>query len=188
MKNRENFPFEREFYDAHVSKINKPPEIMEKLCSWADKPRHILYFAGSVGAGKTYFSAAFYNYLIEKHPQEDNFFLNIRVFAERQLFSHLREYISNGWEWENEVQKICQTHFLILDDIGSNRLSDWQKDVLNSLIDIRWSNLKPTLITSNIFTHELQDVFSPRIKSRLCDKRNVIIDFNAQDERINREI
>ncbi len=38
---------------------------------------------------------------------------------------------------------------LVLDDLGSERLSDWQREILSYIISHRYNNLKSTIITTN---------------------------------------
>lgn len=195
-------PFEKDYYEAHVSKLQQPPEILEKLRKWIKSGENICYFAGNPGCGKTYFSAAYYNYLIdirekknkelnEKKPKDCKaqwfYKMDIRYFNERTLFSKLREFISEGCDWESSLYSICdENDYLILDDMGSSRLNEWQVDVIHTFIDIRNSNRKSTLITSNFFISELDEYFHPRVKSRICDKRNTIIEVNETDKRLER--
>lgn len=223
MYDEQKYPFAKEFREAHLSKIEQPAKIIERLLEWTKKPKNLLYFAGSVGCGKTYFSAAFYNFLKEKHddlekkesnrvkdlqklhqekaskirkekPEELLYYAlpsisynppnwNIRYFTEYGLFSDLRKKISDGYDWESCLEIICDCTFLILDDMGASRLSEWQLDVLHTLIDLRVSNLQPTLITSNIFTKDLNNYFHPRVKSRICASRNTIIELDGEDKR-----
>ena len=190
------YPFAKEFRNAHLSKIEQPDDVIEKLKNWTTNPKNLLYFAGSVGCGKTYFSAAFYNYLKEKHEElskkaweerKDGTInpprWDYRYFTEYGLFSNLRGHINQGHDWEACLERICENTFLILDDMGASRLSEWQIDVLHTLIDLRVSNLQPTLITSNIFTKDLNNHFHPRVKSRICAARNLVIELDGEDKR-----
>ena len=198
MSEEKFYPFAKEFHHSHLSKIEQPDNVIEILKNWTLKPTNLLYFAGSVGCGKTYFSAAFYNYLVEKiekleseHKEKGQYVYidRPRYFTEYNLFTKLRKSIQNGSDWEEELQRLCEVKFFILDDMGSSRLSEWQIDVLQTFIDIRVSNLQPTLITSNIYTKDLNEKFHPRVKSRVCASRNIIVELEGPDKRqINQEV
>jgi DNA replication protein DnaC len=186
MSEEKKYPFAKEFIGAHLSKINQPFDVIKKLSYWTKDPKNLLYFSGNPGCGKTYFAAAFYNFLREKHESlswNDKHHWGFRFISEYKLFKQLREKISDGYDWESCLETICDIKYLILDDMGSSRLSEWQIDVLHTLIDLRVSNLQPTLITSNIYTKDLDNYFHPRVKSRICSSRNLIVEVNSEDKR-----
>lgn len=166
-----------EFKDAHLTKVNYEPSIMEPLLEWVKKPAGMLILCGNPGTGKTYFAAAFMNYLNEKKIKDK------RGHDEKRFFSMVRDVIDQGWDYEREVARLCESHYFILNDIfsGKNYPTDFQKECLFSFVDNRWMNNLPTIITSNIFIKDMQ--MHPRFMSRLNDKRNIVINLNGQDKR-----
>lgn len=69
---------------------------------------------------------------------------------------------------------------LVLDDLGSVRLSDWDLEHLAELVDTRWSGRLPTVVTSNVTG--IRELLGPRISSRLAD-RALVIEFDGPDHR-----
>jgi DNA replication protein DnaC len=69
---------------------------------------------------------------------------------------------------------------LVLDDIGSARLSEWDMDHLGELIDSRSAALLPTVITSN--KTDIKSLLAPRISSRLAH-RALIVTLRGADRR-----
>ena len=172
----EDFDFGSRYDDAHLSKINQPDNISKALCDWASKPKGILFFISNPGVGKTYFCAAMCRDILEKKK-------NVRYMQERKLYQKMREVIQNGWDYEQELRRLCEVEFFILDDIGSTQMTDFQKEVLFNFLDYRYTSNLPTIITSNIWIREMGDFFSPRFISRVKDKNNLIIEINGKDKR-----
>lgn len=167
------------YKDAHLSKLHLPDDTMEKLNDWIKKDKDMLIFMGNPGVGKTYFCAAYIHKLQEEKK-------NFRHFFEYDFFRQMRETISKGWDYESEINRVCETKYLIIDDIGTARgeqLSDFQKEALHTLIDIRYNLQLPTLITSNLFMLEIKEKISEKVASRLNSKENTIIELNWIDKR-----
>ena len=139
-----------------------------KVMGWLQKPKNILCLLGNPGTGKTFFCAAAANWLLEKG--QEVYYMNIRRF-----FEALQKAIGAGKNQYEEINKVSQKAILILDDLGASRNNDWQKEVILDLIDQRYSNEMPTIITSNLSFGEMSSVFDDRIERRIHNNDNVII-------------
>lgn len=175
-KPTEPFPFGKILEDAHMAKIQQSPEIIEKLSAWIESDKNIFYFCGNVGTGKTYFCAAWYNYLLEQGK-------HVRAFNEYKLFGHLRAVIQKNWDPMVELEKVCDSPYLILDDMGSSSMTDWQKDMLFEFINMRVDSALPTLITSNLTRKNIKETFHERLESRIYSAKNTIVELNGEDRR-----
>ncbi|MBA7686736.1 hypothetical protein ES703_95191 [subsurface metagenome] len=58
-------------------------------------------------------------------------------------------------------------HLLIIDDLGVEKPTEWAQARLDSIIDHRWLNGVPTVVTTNLKSEDLP----PRIVDRLEDRR-----------------
>jgi len=57
---------------------------------------------------------------------------------------------------------------LVLDDLGTCKLSEWMFEILYSLINYRYEYLKTTIITSNYSIEQLAELWNDdRITSRI---------------------
>jgi len=169
--------FNVDFDEACLSKVILPDNAIEKIINWLATPANLLIFCGNPGVGKTFLCVSIGKFLIEKNKE-------FRCFNEISYFSHLREKVGENIDSSREIKRLCEVEYLILDDIGSSEgFTPWQKDQLFSLIDHRASSRKPTIITSNIFTINMDKIFSQRFISRLKDKRNTLMEFNWIDKR-----
>lgn len=171
-----SFCFGEDYRDAHMSKIEQDPDVCIRMLAWMKNPNNLFYFCGNVGNGKTYFAAAFYNYLIEQKK-------NVRVFTEHHLMSHLKGGMDKHLDPHIELQRICEADYFILDDMGSTDITDWKKEMLLGFVNLRCSNNLPTLITSNLNRENLYKQFHPRFVSRIYASKNVKIEVNGPDRR-----
>lgn len=170
--------FGRDYYDAHLSRVQQSPEVMEKVKVWLSQCKNIMFFGGNTGLGKTYLAAAICNHFIEQKKQ-------FRCYDEKSFFAHLRGKISGGIDAEYEIKRLCEIEYFILDDIGSAmNMNEWQTEQLFSFLDQRASSRKPTMITSNLFLNDLSKKFTPRFVSRIRDHRNTILEEIGADKRI----
>lgn len=165
------------YKDAHLSKVNLPAEVLEKIIIWWKKPSGILFFAGTPGVGKSYLLASMIHDLNENKKSQ------WRYMTERDFYSHLRGTIEKSWDYNWEIQRLCETPLFFLDDIGFCQATEFQKEVLASFIDERVMTKLPTVITSNLFLDQIATAYHPRVVSRLKSKNNIVIELNWIDKR-----
>jgi DNA replication protein DnaC len=77
-------------------------------------------------------------------------------------------------------ERLLAAGLLVLDDLGSVRLSEWDGDHLAEVADARWSAQLPTMVTSNVT--DIRGLLGPRISSRLAD-RALIVELDGPDRR-----
>jgi DNA replication protein DnaC len=70
---------------------------------------------------------------------------------------------------------------ICFDDLGAEKLTDAKRENLYYIIDSRYREMLPTIITSNFTINEINDV-EPRIASRLSEMGK-IVQFNGKDFR-----
>lgn len=173
------FPMGERYKDAQLSQFDFPEEVGEKINNWIKNPKYFLVFIGNPGIGKTHFLASLYNYY---NRDKRIFYMN-----EATLFQKVRNVISlPGGDCIYEVMKMANydnVRFWMIDDLGMDAMTEWQKEILTIFIDELYKNEKPAIFTSNIWTKEMDTVFSPRIQSRIKAAQNTIIELNWEDKR-----
>ena len=67
-----------------------------------------------------------------------------------------------------------------LDEVGAQRVNDWDADALSVLLDTRWQHRRPTLVTTN--EADLKSILGDRTASRLADGAT-LVRFTGPDRR-----
>ncbi len=168
--------FGSRFADACLSKVDFPGDVNNRILEWIKKDSDMLFFIGNPGLGKTYVCAAVFNFWNSQKK-------NVRCMREKDLFSKLRQAIDNGFDYGYENRRLAEADYVILDDLGSGTMTDWQKEVLFDFVDCRYNSRMPTIITTNLFREDLAREFDKRFLSRLYNKQNAIIELNWIDRR-----
>jgi DNA replication protein DnaC len=77
-------------------------------------------------------------------------------------------YIDKGIETEKDiVECFTKTPFLVLDDLGVEKSSEFSTLMIYLIINRRCTSGKTTIITSNLSLSEIQERLSERISSRI---------------------
>lgn len=82
----------------------------------------------------------------------------------------------------DKLQAWREAHLLALDDLGATQLYPWTVDAIAQLIDARWQNQLPTLISTNLLT---LDPLGARTMSRFADGGSIDVEFTGADFRRN---
>jgi DNA replication protein DnaC len=153
---------------------------------------HGLYLFGNTGSGKTTALAAVtMSYLVRASKEAIKSGKRTKQFA---LFLNVPELLSGlkqGFDdpevaaaWQHKLSVAKSVPMLILDDIGSERPSEWARERLTELIGTRYDNELSTLISSNLTLPELKEHIDPigRITSRIKGM-SVPLEYKGKDRR-----
>lgn len=80
----------------------------------------------------------------------------------------------------DKLQAWREAPLIALDDLGATQLYPWTVDAIAQLVDTRWQNQLPTLISTNLPTLE---PLGPRTTSRFADGGSVAVKFTGTDFR-----
>jgi len=120
-----------------------------------------LTFVGNPGVGKTHLAVAIlkeiYNYK------------RIRgVFFDTKDLIYTIKFLMDEKKDFKLINHIINLPLVVLDDLGSERLSDWQRELLSYIITQRYNNMKSTIITTNYKLEEkLNGSLGQDLSSRL---------------------
>lgn len=106
------------------------------------KPKNGLFITGSNGTGKTYLTFALANSLMKRF---DLLMGTTAVMNDKMRRADFEE----GATTNRAKDKYKFYDILIIDDIGKQKLTEYQLTNLFEIIDYRSSNLMPTIFTSN---------------------------------------
>jgi DNA replication protein DnaC len=138
--------------------------------TFARKPHHWLLLLGGYGCGKTHLAAAIANEVLERGAE-------VVFTTVPDLLDHLRTTYSPTAEvrYDELFERVRNVGVLILDDLGAESPTPWAQEKLYQLLNHRYNNQLPTVITTNLALER----FEPRIRSRIVDTdlvRKVLID------------
>lgn len=111
-----------------------------------------LYLSGSFGSGKTYILSALLNELSKL-----NYSCIIVYYPE--LLRSIKESF-NSDDYNERINEIKKCDLLLLDDIGAETTTPWNRDeILGTILQYRMDNKKATFFTSNLNLKELENHF-----------------------------
>jgi DNA replication protein DnaC len=182
--------FENFNIDLYPSKksINEPisprkniDEIVSRSWNFIENfsfsPENLLFY-GNPGTGKTFLSDCIAKELLDKG------FLVVYRTSE-SLIQNLKHIRFNNDEELEDLLINCD--LLIIDDLGSEQITDFSKTELFNLLNRKLLNRKKMLISTNYDLEELLKIYSERISSRLLGDFT-LCKFFGEDIRIRQNI
>jgi len=118
---------------------------------------------GSYGCGKTHLTAAIIHRLAEQGIG------GVFVVVPELLRAIRKGYNSPDEDADKLVQLTEDAPLLALDDLGAEKPSEWVREQLYVIINRRYENMLPTIVTTNCSTQELVDRIGQRTVSRLIE-------------------
>ena len=123
-----------------------------------------LMLYGEPGNGKTHAVSCIANYLMLRGTP------TICVSINKMLERIKETYSSYGKEGEETVLKsLSNADLLIIDDLGTEQKNEWSASRIYNIIDSRYRNSLPTIITTNININDLEDMYHKRTYDRLME-------------------
>jgi len=103
----------------------------------------------------------------------------------KELASCLREEVKKDGLYEVVINECKTCDLLIIDDLGSERATEFITMAIEEIFDYRYRNNKPLAVTSNLKLLTIRDVFGPRLVSRLAETCTVVAINAGSDYRVN---
>jgi len=93
------------------------------------------------------------------------------------LLDELRRGFANTGElsYDNQFKFFCNVELLVLDDLGTESATPWVQEKLDTIVDYRWVNNLPLVVTSNLAINELPIRIASRLQ-RFKEGRVVVLD------------
>lgn len=188
----ENANIPKRFLDKTFKNYNCYPENQDKFDMVCDYIKNYkenmlqgqwLIMKGGYGLGKTHLAIAmvkkitFYYAKRMIKGQEDlpvniitaNRIKNPTLFitVTDMLNDIKRAYNSQEANEDEIIYKYQNKMFLVIDDLGAEKQSEWQQEKLYTILDYRYREMKPTVITTNCTMNELVDQVGQRVVERM---------------------
>ena len=155
------------FANFDPKRVNLPHDDRENLGNvfeaarkFAKKPEGWLILMGCNGCGKTHLAAAIGNHRLQQG--EPVLFVFVPDFLD-----HLRSTFmpDSRTTYDELFERVRTAPLLILDDFGEQASTPWAQEKLYQVINFRYNERIPTVITTCLSLDEME----PRIGSRLAD-------------------
>jgi DNA replication protein DnaC len=138
--------------DSLERAFNHARQFAGKLEGW-------LVLQGHYGCGKTHLAAAVANFVVDIGVP--TLFLTVPDLLDSLRFS----YNNPESSFEERFEDIRRSPLLIMDDFGTENATPWAQEKLFQILNYRYINNLPLLITTNLSLNQLEG----RIRSRLQD-------------------
>jgi DNA replication protein DnaC len=157
--------------------------------AWADRAAAnirdagILVLHGDIGTGKTHQAYGALRRIAEAGPR------NFQMIATTapDLYGLLRPGGSDKGS-EHELKRLCKIPLLLLDDLGTEKLSEFTEETTTRIVNYRYNESLPLLITTNLPiktgtpSPDLVTRLGDRLASRLAQTAT-IVGFDGPDLR-----
>lgn len=144
------------FRPAMLATVDQPEPTLGEMVAYAQDPRGNVLLLGPTGVGKTYAAVAM------SRPTH--------VAGRTVRFSPVGEMLDAlRPDGGGRIEDYTQPDLLIMDDLGAERPTEWTGERLYLVVNRRWLEERPTIVTSNLEPDELRAALGTRTFDRLRD-------------------
>lgn len=157
---------------VRVTRENR--QAIEAVRRYIQNPAGVLMLLGPVGTGKTHLAACVTNAFLDNLKRVT--FGGVISLLGRIKRSYRRDTPEGEAQQEEEwqiIDELTTAPLLVLDDLGKERVSEWVEQILYQVIDARYGEKRPLVITTNFKPQELENRYQETgaaIVSRLAER------------------
>lgn len=164
------------FQDARLE--NCAAEVRETIDGIDPRDGQGLLIYGPVGTGKTYLAVATMIHWLRYYQVRDIMFVPMP-----ELLAEIRAGFADGARASDLLPRAMDCGLLVLDDLGTEKVTDWVRETQYMLINHRYNARLPVLCTTNMPPSRLAVHIGDRCASRLIDMC-AVVKLNGPDRRL----
>ena len=164
-----------------VDYLKDVPEALRITLETSMRSGKGLYLHGNPGVGKTHIACAILRKMVDMQ-------LRVLFYNANDFLEEMKKEFENGVDYEardvgifEEAKKL--NGILFLDDLGSEKSTEWTRERFCSLINHRYEEMLPTIFTSNCDLEILSVRMGERIVSRIVGM-STVLELGGHDRRI----
>ena len=129
-------------------------------------------FSGKPGTGKNHLAAAICNELLLRGK-------SVLIITVADIMSAMKETFSSRETSEEQLlNDLSMVDLLVIDEIGMQSESRYEKVIINQIVDRRSSSKRPTGMLTNLGTKEMTDLLGERVMDRMRLGTSLWVNFN----------
>jgi DNA replication protein DnaC len=134
-------------------------------------------FSGKPGTGKNHLAAAICNELLLRGK-------SVLIITVADIMSAMKETFSNRESTEEQLlNDLSNVDLLVIDEIGMQNESRYEKVIINQIVDRRSSSKRPTGMLTNSALDEMNKLLGERVMDRMRLGNSLWVIFNWESYR-----
>jgi DNA replication protein DnaC len=110
--------------------------------------------------------------------------INAKFTTFSELMMTVRSsFDKDGYTEEHYKNALVKADVLVIDDLGAEKVTEYALSFLYIIINGRYENMKPTIVTTNLTSEEVISNYGMRIMSRIAS--GTIVKLGGIDHRLN---
>jgi len=155
-------------FDTYVPQTPSQQRALEVM---RDSAAEGVYLVGRAGVGKTHLAAC----AVLDGPRDSLFVATTELLEDIRAGLH-----GNG---RGLYERAKRAPLLVLDDLGSEAVTDWVRDRIYSLLNTRWNAVRPLIVTTNVTAKDIAERIGDGAASRLAGLCRHRIEVQGPDAR-----
>jgi len=153
------------------------PDLYPQVIHALQNDRGLVLY-GTVGNGKSHMAVAILRTFLDVGR-------NARITKTRDLLFEIQATFgrTDGPTTEKVVARYRDCGLFVLDDVGTEKQTEWSRDVFYAILDAGYSNFAPIVLTANLRLAQLRTHLGPRLHSRLTEVC-AFVEFTGPDLRL----
>ncbi len=164
-----------------LENFNGSDQVKHQIFNWSKGTENLLIQNSMSGNGKTHLGVAAMKLFAFRGGFGGKPSVTFTVFSE--LMEDIRStFDDNTVKTIDIVNLFKESDVLVIDDIGAEKVTDHVLSTLYSILNRRYEDMKPTIITTNLSEEDVVAAYGSRMLSRLVS--GVVVSVDGNDDRI----